>query len=163
MYPSLSLSLFFQFNPSWFNYSVRDGELFNYINEKKKLSEDEARFIFWQLFLAIQVSKNTLTLKKKKEEPFFNLFFFFQYLHQCGIAHRDLKPENGKLPHIHSLFILYFFFFSFILLVLLADKKKLLIKVSDFGLAKSEDRKGTFDSQCGTPNYGKLKLSGKVK
>ncbi|KAI9248439.1 kinase-like domain-containing protein [Helicostylum pulchrum] len=86
---------------------VRDGELFNFIHEKNKLSENEARFIFWQLFLAIQ------------------------YLHQCGIAHRDLKPEN----------------------VLLADKRKLLIKVSDFGLAKNEDRKGTFDSQCGTPNY----------
>ncbi|GAA5804964.1 hypothetical protein HPULCUR_010474 [Helicostylum pulchrum] len=92
---------------SCFNYSVRDGELFNFIHEKNKLSENEARFIFWQLFLAIQ------------------------YLHQCGIAHRDLKPEN----------------------VLLADKRKLLIKVSDFGLAKNEDRKGTFDSQCGTPNY----------
>jgi serine/threonine-protein kinase Chk2 len=53
-------------------FSVRDGELFNYIRDSKKLTEDETRFIFWQLFTAIQ------------------------YLHSCGIAHRDLKPENGK-------------------------------------------------------------------
>lgn len=86
---------------------VKDGELFNYIRDCKKLTEDETRFIFWQLFHAIH------------------------FLHMANIAHRDLKPEN----------------------VILADKKKLHIKVSDFGLAKTEERNQSFDSQCGTPNY----------
>ena len=46
------------------------GELFNYIFEKKYLSEDESRKIFHQIIDAIY------------------------YLHQMGICHRDLKLEN---------------------------------------------------------------------
>ena len=46
------------------------GELFNYILEKKYLSEHESRKIFHQLIDAIS------------------------YLHQIGICHRDLKLEN---------------------------------------------------------------------
>ena len=46
------------------------GELFNYIIEKKFLSEDESRKIFQQIIDAIY------------------------YLHQIGICHRDLKLEN---------------------------------------------------------------------
>lgn len=41
-------------------------------------------------------------------------------------------------------------------LVILANASKLHIKVSDFGLAKTKDRDQAFDSQCGTPNYGKV-------
>ena len=46
------------------------GELFNYILEKKYLSEDESRRIFQQIIDAIY------------------------YLHQIGVCHRDLKLEN---------------------------------------------------------------------
>ena len=46
------------------------GELYNYIIEKKYLSEDESRKIFQQIIDAIY------------------------YLHQIGICHRDLKLEN---------------------------------------------------------------------
>ena len=46
------------------------GELFNYICEKKYLSENESRKIFHQIIDAIY------------------------YLHQMGICHRDLKLEN---------------------------------------------------------------------
>ena len=46
------------------------GELFNYILEKKYLSEDESRIIFQQIIDAVY------------------------YLHQIGVCHRDLKLEN---------------------------------------------------------------------
>ena len=46
------------------------GELFNYILEKKYLSEDESRLIFQQIIDAVY------------------------YLHQIGVCHRDLKLEN---------------------------------------------------------------------
>ena len=46
------------------------GELFDYIVEKKRLSEEEACKIFQQLISGIE------------------------YLHQLNIVHRDLKPEN---------------------------------------------------------------------
>lgn len=40
--------------------------------------------------------------------------------------------------------------------MLLEDRDILQIKITDFGLAKTEQRDQTFGSQCGTPNYGKL-------
>ncbi|KAI9279857.1 kinase-like domain-containing protein [Sporodiniella umbellata] len=49
---------------------VPDGDLFSFVTQKEKLTENETRFIFWQLFNATK------------------------WLHQNKIAHRDLKPEN---------------------------------------------------------------------
>ncbi|KAF9063017.1 hypothetical protein BDP27DRAFT_1335869 [Rhodocollybia butyracea] len=49
------------------------GELFDYLSEKGRLSEDETRFLFGQLCLAVA------------------------YLHEKGIVHRDLKLENVLL------------------------------------------------------------------
>ncbi|THH10770.1 hypothetical protein EW146_g8267 [Bondarzewia mesenterica] len=49
------------------------GELFDYITEKGRLSEDETRIIFGQLCLAVN------------------------YVHEKGIVHRDLKLENVLL------------------------------------------------------------------
>lgn len=49
------------------------GELFDYLAEKGRLTEDEARIIFGQLCLAVN------------------------YIHDKGIVHRDLKLENVLL------------------------------------------------------------------
>lgn len=49
------------------------GELFDYLVEKGRLTEDEARAIFGQLCLAVA------------------------YVHEQGVVHWDLKLENGLL------------------------------------------------------------------
>ncbi|CAG8492256.1 16422_t:CDS:2 [Dentiscutata erythropus] len=49
---------------------IKDGEFFDFISKKKKLTEYETRIIFRQLFEAMK------------------------YLHDHRIVHRDLKPEN---------------------------------------------------------------------
>ncbi|KAI7906368.1 kinase-like domain-containing protein [Cokeromyces recurvatus] len=62
---------------------------------------------------------------------FWQLLIATKYLHENNIAHRDLKPEN----------------------ILIVDQKTLHVKITDFGLAKTEQRNQYFDSQCGTANY----------
>lgn len=56
-----------------------NGELFDYIISKRKISEDEARWFFRQIISAVE------------------------YLHAHCIAHRDLKPENILLDAQNSI------------------------------------------------------------
>ena len=60
------------------------GELFKYIIENKRLSEDLSAFFFYQLINGIN------------------------YLHNRGICHRDLKPENLLLSKSYQLKIIDF-------------------------------------------------------
>jgi 5'-AMP-activated protein kinase catalytic alpha subunit len=69
-------------------YSVMEycegGELFNYIVEKKRLSENETSFFYYQIINGLE------------------------YIHSLGIVHRDLKPENLLLTKEHLLKIIDF-------------------------------------------------------
>ena len=69
-------------------YSVMEycegGELFNYIVEKKRLSEKESAFYYYQIINGLE------------------------YIHSLGIVHRDLKPENLLLTKDHLLKIIDF-------------------------------------------------------
>ena len=60
------------------------GELFNYIVKKRKLSEEEASFFYYQIIKGLE------------------------YIHSLGIVHRDLKPENLLLTRDHILKIIDF-------------------------------------------------------
>ena len=61
-----------------------EGELFNYIVKKNRLSEKESSFFYYQLINAVE------------------------YLHSKGIAHRDLKPENILLGENHLIKLIDF-------------------------------------------------------
>ena len=69
-------------------YSVMEfcsgGELFNYIVSKKRLSENETSFFYYQIINGLE------------------------YIHSLGIVHRDLKPENLLLTNEHLLKIIDF-------------------------------------------------------
>ncbi|KAI1300553.1 hypothetical protein EDD11_006098 [Mortierella claussenii] len=54
-----------------------------------------------------------------------------KYLHDRGVVHRDLKPEN----------------------ILVMDKEAMIVKISDFGLAKMIGEHVFFNTVCGTPSY----------
>lgn len=60
------------------------GELFDYIVESERLSEEEARHFFRQIVSAVA------------------------YIHSLGYAHRDLKPENLLLDENHNLKLIDF-------------------------------------------------------
>ena len=61
-----------------------NGELFNYIVKKEKLSEEESSFFYYQLINGLE------------------------YIHSKGITHRDLKPENLLLSEYNILKIIDF-------------------------------------------------------
>lgn len=60
------------------------GELFDYIDKRKRLTEQEACKFFRQIISGIE------------------------YLHKLGISHRDLKPENILLDHYKDIKIVDF-------------------------------------------------------
>lgn len=84
-------------------------DLFSYIQNKKRLTEQEACEIFQQLISAIE------------------------YLHKFKIAHRDIKPENIILES--------------------NDKKKINVKLIDFGLSNVYKPGELLKTMCGSPCY----------
>jgi len=83
-----------------------EGELFNCIVMKQKLTEEETRKVFVQLFQGVKY------LVCSPIRP--TLCSHYSHAqHERNIVHRDIKPEN----------------------ILLADKE-LSVKLADFGLAK---------------------------
>ena len=60
------------------------GELFDYIVDRERLSEDESRSFFRQIVAAVA------------------------YIHQSGYAHRDLKPENILIDEDQNLKLIDF-------------------------------------------------------
>ncbi len=105
-----------------------EGELFNHIVLKQKLTEDESRKLFTQLFQGIKYLVSLFF----SSSPFNR--FVYQRLTDCqhdrNIVHRDIKPEN----------------------ILLVDKD-LRVKLADFGLAKIIGEESFTTTLCGTPSY----------
>lgn len=84
-----------------------EGELFNWIVMKQKLTESETRRVFVQLFQAVKYLVSYTVWQSKVS------FGADMAQHERNIVHRDIKPEN----------------------ILLTDKN-LSVKLADFGLAK---------------------------
>lgn len=100
-----------------------EGELFNWIVMKQKLTEAESRKVFVQLFQAVKylVSSNRYMKASCLTES---------SQHERNIVHRDIKPEN-----------------------ILLEDKNLTIKLADFGLAKIIGEESFTTTLCGTPSY----------
>ena len=82
----ISVSEIFETNDAYFTVMeyCEGGELFNYIVENKRLSEEKSAFFYYQLINGLE------------------------YIHSLGIVHRDLKPENLLLTEDHVLKIIDF-------------------------------------------------------
>jgi serine/threonine-protein kinase Chk2 len=85
-----------------------EGELFNWIVSNQKMTEDETRGVFRQLFDGLKY----LVWISKVHMHSLNLQLMCCQ-HERGIVHRDIKPEN-----------------------ILVTDKNLTVKLGDFGLAK---------------------------
>lgn len=114
---------------------VKSGELFDYIVEKGRLQEDEARNFFQQVWIGNYNCWLFLFIYPCSWVMFGNIFVCKQiisgveYCHRNMVVHRDLKPEN-----------------------LLLDSK-CNVKIADFGLSNIM-RDGHFlKTSCGSPNY----------
>lgn len=62
---------------------------------------------------------------------FYQILSAFRYLHANNITHRDIKPEN----------------------VLVYSQTNLLVKITDFGLARFFEGRSEFSSLVGSPSY----------
>ena len=82
----ISVSEIFETNEAYFTVMefCEGGELFNYIVEHKRLSEEKSAFFYYQLINGLE------------------------YIHSMGIVHRDLKPENLLLTEDNILKIIDF-------------------------------------------------------
>lgn len=106
-----------------------EGELFNWIVMKQKLSEAESRKLFIQIFQSL---KYLVSPPRRRAVTRFEatcvLTTYSQ--HDRNIVHRDIKPEN----------------------ILLVDRD-LSVKLADFGLAKIIGEESFTTTLCGTPSY----------
>ncbi|KAG1359486.1 Serine/threonine protein kinase OSK1 [Cocos nucifera] len=132
---------------------VKSGELFDYIVEKGRLQEDEARRFFQQFFLTKEACILVSGLEAMHGKPTIFICLIkvdfcdcskqiisgVEYCHRNMVVHRDLKPEN-----------------------LLLDSK-CNVKIADFGLSNVM-RDGHFlKTSCGSPNYAAPEvISGKL-
>ena len=82
----ISVSEIFETNEAYFTVMefCKGGELFNYIVEHKRLSEEKSTFFYYQLINGLE------------------------YIHSLGIVYRDLKPQNLVLTEDNILKIIDF-------------------------------------------------------
>ncbi|KAJ1651538.1 hypothetical protein IWQ61_007922 [Dispira simplex] len=80
--------------------------------------------------LLSMITEQTKLTEHLGRSIFYQLCSAIEYLHQRGITHRDLKPENILIQELTG-----------------------LVKLTDFGLARSLNDATFVATMCGTPSY----------
>lgn len=133
----------------WAHYQifeyVEGGELFDYIVNRGRLSEKDARKFIRQVIAPMVLLTN-------------KIISALEYCHSQLVVHRDLKPENW---YVHALTLTNAPLVCLLVMPLLTVEvlldSDLNIHISDFGLSNIISPGKRFQTFCGSLHYGTSK------
>lgn len=106
------------------------GTLERLINDQRAIKDSNMREYFPEKTVLDYFTQVSYHLNFLLKQIFLKILIALNHMHQKNIVHRDLKPQN-----------------------ILMNRRKTVLKLSDFGISKELGTKSAASTVIGTPNY----------